>query len=558
MSRLDAFRVAQAVLLALGVFAATLAALALTRDANTVAAVWPIDALVVTILIRWARSPSEEVLALGLSAALMVVANLLQGSSLLLAVALVTLNVGEILLTRWLVLRFGRPIDSLKAFAAFILGAVLVGPLLAGLAAAAVFSVAAPASEPLGVALRWLLADGLGMAIVGTLALSVGPLRARPDELGPVWLRFLGGQVVVLAGACLILLQPDRPPLFLLAPFLVLGALSHRELGGLTAVATTSFVAWAATITGRGPAAVAILASADPILLMQLLLATMVFTVFPISALLRRLDLLAAELEERRARAEELNAVKTRLLAYVSHEIRSPLSGVTSLAELMRDGALGELTPEQRDTLGQILSSGAEVDQLARDLTDAAVLQSGKASIRIGQVGVGEAIRAAVNVALFRTSQYEAEIQAAPGTADALSVAADPLRLRQILVNFLVNGAKYGGRPPLIVISARLTEAGAVRFEVSDNGVGIPPEQRVSLFRDFERLGAEKADLDGAGLGLALSNEIARLQHGSLGLEDSELGGVKFWLDLPLWDDGGIAVAAWASTSAPRSAGEMI
>jgi len=108
------------------------------------------------------------------------------------------------------------------------------------------------------------------------------------------------------------------------------------------------------------------------------------------------------------------------------------------------------------------------------------------------------------------------------------------------------------------VISARLTEAGAVRFEVSDNGVGIPPEQRVSLFRDFERLGAEKADLDGAGLGLALSNEIARLQHGSLGLEDSELGGVKFWLDLPLWDDGGIAVAAWASTSAPRSAGEMI
>ena len=178
--------------------------------------------------------------------------------------------------------------------------------------------------------------------------------------------------------------------------------------------------------------------------------------------------------------------------------------------------------------------AGAEVDQLARDLTDTAAIQSGRARVSIGEVRVAEAVESAVNAARFRAAEYQGEIEVA-ALGEHLSVAADPLRLRQILVNLLVNAAKYGGRPARVRIFAGGTGRGTVRFEISDNGAGVPLERRGDLFKDFERLGAETTGLDGAGLGLALSNEIARLQNGTLGVGDGELGGGLFWLELPLW-----------------------
>jgi signal transduction histidine kinase len=535
MTRPSPLRIWPPLAFAVAVFATTYVALALTREMGNVAAVWSIDALVTAFLVRWARDPAERRLSLALSAAAMVFANILLGSTPLLAVLMVGFNLVEIGVATWIVGRWGGPIDTPKAFAAYVLGPVLLCPAFTGAGAAAAFALLEHAPNPAQIALRWFFADGLGMAIVGSFALTVR--LPQPDRSGSTWGRFLVGQAVVLAAAGLILFRPgvaQPPALFMLFPFLVAGALSHRELGGVSAVVLTSLVAWGATLLGRGPAVVADLASVDRILLMQLLLAAMVFTVLPISALLRRLDDYARELDERRARAEELNALKTRLLAHVSHEIRSPLSGVTGLAQLMRDGALGELTPAQRDTLMQIVLSGAEVDQLARDLTDAAAIQSGKARVQIGEVRVCEAIRSVVSAARFRMAEHQAEIEIV-GASEGVRVAADPLRLRQILVNLLVNAAKYGGRPARVRIAAVETSRGSVRFEISDNGAGVPHERRADLFKDFERLGAETSDLEGAGLGLALSHEIARLQNGALGVGDGELGGGLFWLELPVW-----------------------
>jgi signal transduction histidine kinase len=229
-------------------------------------------------------------------------------------------------------------------------------------------------------------------------------------------------------------------------------------------------------------------------------------------------------------------------LAYVSHEIRSPLSGVTGLAQLMHDGGLGDLTPAQREILGRIATTGAEVDALASDLIDTAALQSGNARVAIEAVDVAEAARLAVEAVSFRIAQYGARIEIEP-PQPGLAVAADPLRLRQILVNLLVNGAKYGGRPPRVKLSVAVCSPGRVRFLVEDNGRGVAPERRAALFNDFERLGAEKTDIAGSGLGLALSREIARLQDGVLGVEDAA-DGSRFWLELPLWPEHAGAAAA--------------
>jgi signal transduction histidine kinase len=110
-------------------------------------------------------------------------------------------------------------------------------------------------------------------------------------------------------------------------------------------------------------------------------------------------------------------------------------------------------------------------------------------------------------------------------------VSADPQRLKQVLVNLMVNAAKYGGRPPRIEIGARAV-GDRVRIEVSDNGPGVPQGLREALFRPFERLGAEKTDVEGSGLGLAVSRELIQLQGGSIGVEEGPMGGARFYVEL--------------------------
>jgi signal transduction histidine kinase len=526
-SRLAVLVVFAAVMLAL-----TWGSLALTRHMGTVAAVWPIDALATAFCVRWSRGSTERSLVAILTGLAICAADVAWGGNPGPSFALAMLNVVDVGFSVWLLRRLGRPLDNLKACAAFVAGPCLAAPMLTGAGAAAVFAATDPHADPVQVFLRWTLAAGLGMAIVGSFALTVRR-NAAAQMTGTDWTRLLAGQAVVLVFGSFLLMRTQPPALFLLPPILVIGAMSHRELGGITAVTLTAIICVVGTLLGRGPAQIADLAHVDRNVLMQALLASMVFTVLPISALLQRLHLAAAELEERRARAEALNEVKSRLLAYVSHEIRSPLSGVTTLAALLRDGQLGDLTAEQRAVLDQITATGAEVDALARDLTDTAAIQSGKASVRLVPVQVGEAIRSAVHLARFRTAQHAATLESPTSHVDALEVMADPLRLRQILVNLLVNGAKYGGRPPLVRISARRTTRGVIRFEVSDNGLGLPPEQRDALFAAFERLGQEKSEMEGTGLGLALSREMASVQNGVMGVEDGELGGLRFWLELP-------------------------
>jgi signal transduction histidine kinase len=526
-------RLASAVGFAVALFAGAWALLEAVRGMHTVATAWPMDAIVAAVMVRWARDWNERRLILALTFVAFAAADVLDGSTVVQAAGMAALNLCDIAFAAWLVGKVGHPIDSLKAFAAFVAGAVLAMPAATGAAAAGLFALTDPNARPLEVGLRWAASCGLGMVIVGAFALTVR--KPRRDEGLRSWLQFLAGQAVVVIGVTAILLRPNTPPLFLLFPFVVAGALSHRELGGVTAVAITAVLVWITSSLGLGTAAVADFASVDRIAVTEVLLAALVFTVLPISALLRRLDAVADALREDRARAEEMNALKARLLAYVSHEIRSPLSGVTALAQLMRDGAFGELTAPQRESADRIALAGAEVDQLARDLTDAAAIEAGKARVTIGAVEVGEAIRTAVEAARFRVAEYRGEVEIAVMACSGSCVAADPMRVRQILLNLIVNGAKYGGRPARVRIGAVETARGTIRFEVSDNGKGIPAERRANLFKDFERLGAERSGLEGAGLGLALSSQIARLQNGALGVEDGEMGGSLFWLELPLW-----------------------
>jgi signal transduction histidine kinase len=505
----------------------------LTLTADIVAAVWPISALILAVCVRWAQNDRERLVSVLACTAAVVAANIATGSGVAMGMLFPIANLVEVGAAVWVLRCYGGPLDSLRAFSAFLGLCVLLAPMTSAFLATGVVAVFDPVSPP-QVFIRWWMGTAIGMAILGPFVLSLrGPRRSVVDHRRRYL--FIGAQALLTVASLGIFMQEDMPPpLFAIYPFLAMAAISHIELGGPVALLNAAVVVIGATLLGRGPAVIAELTHFPRLQVMQLLLVSMVFSVLPISALMRRLERYAAELEVRRAEAEEISAIKTRLLAYVSHEIRSPLSGVTGLAQLMHDGAIGDITPAQREVLGKIALTGAEVDALASDLVDTAALQSGRARVDIVAVNAAEAARQAVDAVAFRIAQYEARIELDPCAAN-IEVAADPLRLRQILVNLLVNGAKYGGRPPKVKLSVAFAGHDRVRFTIADNGRGLAPERRAALFNDFERLGAEKSDVAGSGLGLALSREIARLQDGAIGVEDGP-DGSRFWVELPAWN----------------------
>jgi signal transduction histidine kinase len=526
------------------VFGLSWASVAFTRQTGTVAAVWPADAVALALILRWARGLPEKGLLLVGTVLAEAGADLIYGSSVPFSLALASCNGVGLLVSAFLLRRLKGPIDRPSAFIAFLFGGVLIGPLAGAAPAVFVFKAFQPEAISLSVLSRWYFAVALGVAILTPFILELRrpvPL-ARLDRKAAA--TFIGAQAVYAALAAFLLFQTRYAPLVALFPFFVVAVMSHRSLGAVCAILTTSVLAMIATALGKGAAVIAGMAGVAPLEVLQLLLGCLILTAHPIAAMMRKLDGYAAEAERRRQDAEELSAIKTRLLAHVSHEIRSPLSGVTSLAELMRDGMMGELTPQQRESLAQIAQSGMEVESLARDLLDAATLQSGRASVHLVDVDVESAVESAVQGGRLRASEFGGSVTVVGAYCGGLKVAADRLRLRQILINLIVNGLKYGGRPPVVQVAAYATGRDTIRFEVSDNGAGLTEAQREALFRSFERLGAEKTDIEGAGLGLALSRELAQLQHGRLMVEDGDLGGARFVLELPCWNEGRTAAAA--------------
>jgi signal transduction histidine kinase len=125
-----------------------------------------------------------------------------------------------------------------------------------------------------------------------------------------------------------------------------------------------------------------------------------------------------------------------------------------------------------------------------------------------------------------------------PALADdeAVVVRADEMRLREVLLNLLTNALKYNTTGREVRIGYLKGESGFLRFEVADDGPGIPEAKQKDLFTPFNRLGMEAKGIDGTGIGLTISKQLVGLMGGRIGFENADGGGALFWFELPLAD----------------------
>ena len=239
------------------------------------------------------------------------------------------------------------------------------------------------------------------------------------------------------------------------------------------------------------------------------------------------------ELTEALESFRQANLIKSRFLANMSHELRTPLNGIIGLSEVLHDELLGELSPEQKEYAGDILASGRHLLSLVSNLLDLERVELGKMEFYPQMVDLQQELQEVWDV--LRTSADEKGLTISVTLDPAVSaVTTDPLRLRQIVYNFLSNAIKFS--PPGSAVRVRATSGGDENFcvEVADQGPGMSPEQLSSIFVDFHQLDRTQKQVgQGAGLGLALTKRIVEAQGGTVGVQSVPGVGSTFHAILP-------------------------
>ncbi|RZJ13617.1 MAG: histidine kinase [Rubrivivax sp.] len=242
---------------------------------------------------------------------------------------------------------------------------------------------------------------------------------------------------------------------------------------------------------------------------------------------------LYAELDTQAQQLRQATELKSRFLAYMSHEFRTPISSIRSLTRLLLDRVDGPLTVEQEKQISFIKTTSEEFAEMVNDLLDLAKVEAGRIDISPGWFELVDLFAALRG--MFKPVLVNPDVQLIfedpQGTPQLFT---DDAKLSQILRNYIANALKFTSRGEVRVTAVQNGDE-SVTFSVADTGIGIAPEFHQAIFQDFIQVNSPiQKRLRGTGLGLSLSRRLAELLGGSVALQSRVGEGSTFSVTVPV------------------------
>jgi two-component system, NarL family, sensor histidine kinase BarA len=254
----------------------------------------------------------------------------------------------------------------------------------------------------------------------------------------------------------------------------------------------------------------------------------------------RDLETQNQKLELMNGQLKDMDRLKSSFLATVSHELRTPLTSIIGYSEMLSEGLVGELNPEQIDYVRTIMDKGDTLLKLISSILDVTQIEAGKVRLTFEPVSVGDLVASALSSVKPQATRKGLTVDAKL-PARAVEARADREKLRQVMVNLLSNAVKFtpkGGWVQVLVTEAKHQpelDAQGWRLVVQDSGVGIPSDQLEKIFQSFYQVdNSSTREFGGAGLGLAIVKSYVE-GHGGVVRVQSVLGqGSTFEVVLPV------------------------
>ena len=232
----------------------------------------------------------------------------------------------------------------------------------------------------------------------------------------------------------------------------------------------------------------------------------------------------------------ELDRIKSQFLANMSHELRTPLNSIIGFSRVILKGIDGPVSDQQQQDLNAIYNSGQHLLGLINDILDLSKIEAGKMDLSVEEMNINDTVTSVMSTAsgLVKDKNVKLKQEIPP---DLPSIRADPMRIRQILLNLISNAAKFTDEGS-ITVSAKpqMSPTGSMEIMVSitDTGPGISPEDQSKLFLAFSQVDSSPTRrTGGTGLGLSICQRLVSMHNGRIGVQSTVGEGSTFYFTIP-------------------------